>query len=159
MNVITVTGNATKDVALTYNQNGTAFSNGTIAVQRDFKNQAGEYETDFINFKSIGKISEVLANYIRKGDRFGITGRLQIDRVEKDGKAEYYANIIVNSFDFPQRRNENNQSNTNTPRQQQNGNQAENNPFEAPGQKPSFNDDPFGGTSKTLDITDDMLPF
>ena len=56
MNIIALTGNATKDIELTYTQSGTAVGKGSIAVRRDFKNkQTGEYETDFINFTAFGK--------------------------------------------------------------------------------------------------------
>lgn len=102
MNVITVTGNATKDMELRYSASGTAFASGSIAVRRDFKNQAGEYETDFFNYTAIGKIGEVMANHISKGDKFGITGRLQNRTWEKqDGSKQTATEIIVNGFDFP----------------------------------------------------------
>lgn len=62
MNVITLTGNASRDIELRYSSSGTGIANGTIAVRRDFKNkQTNEYETDFINFIAIGGLSEVMA--------------------------------------------------------------------------------------------------
>ena len=67
MNVITLTGNATKDVELKYTPNGKAVGNGTIAVRRDYKNQSGEYETDFFNFVALGGLSEVMAKPKKKG--------------------------------------------------------------------------------------------
>lgn len=137
MNVITLTGNATKDVELKYTPNGKAIGNGTIAVRRDFKNQQGEYETDFINFIALGGLSEVMANHIRKGDKFGITGRLQIRKWEKDGKTQYFTEVVVNSFDFPDKKKEN------KPQQQNNT---------------KVDDDPLSGNGQ-IDISDDDLPF
>ena len=102
MNIFTCTGKAVKDVSLTTTSNGKFVANGTIAVRRDFKNQNGEYETDFINFVSLGKQGELMANYIKKGDSFGISGRLQIRKWDNnDGKTQYFTEIVVNSFDFP----------------------------------------------------------
>ena len=124
MNVITLTGNATKDMELSYSPQGTAFGKGTIAVQRNFKNQQGEYDTDFINFKTIGKISEVMANYIQKGDKFGITGSLQINVSEKDGQKRYYTEVVVNGFDFPNKPKSSNQG------QSQSNNQSNHEPFD-----------------------------
>lgn len=138
MNVITLTGNATKDVELKYTPNGKGVANGTIAVRRDFKNQQGEYETDFINFVALGGLSEVMANHIRKGDKFGITGRLQIRKWENDGQTRYFTEVIVNGFDFPNKSS--NQSN----------NQSQKHTAD-PG-------DPFQGGGQ-IDITDDSLPF
>jgi single-strand DNA-binding protein len=139
MNVITLTGNATKDVELKYTPNGKGVANGTIAVRRDFKNQKGEYETDFINFTALGGLSEVMANHIKKGDKFGINGRLQIRKWEKDnGDKQYFTEVIVNGFDFPDKKNQERPTN-NQP-------------------KTKVSEDPFKGNG-SIDIQDDDLPF
>lgn len=149
MNVITLTGNASRDVELKYSPSGTGIANGTIAVRRDFKNkQTNEYETDFINFIAIGGLSEVMANYIKKGDKFGITGRLQIRKWEKDnGDKQYFTEVVVNSFDFPSK-TQNGGSNTNTRQNQNNANT---------GQQGGYGD-PFSGQG-SIDILSDDLPF
>lgn len=143
MNIITLTGNATKDVELKYSQTGTGIANGSIAVRRSFKNKQGEYETDFFNFVAIGKISEVMANFIKKGDKFGITGTLQNRVWEKeDGEKKYFTEVIVNGFDFPDKPKQNNQSSNQSNQQQ----------------KPPA-DDPFANNGKPIDISDSDLPF
>jgi single-strand DNA-binding protein len=144
MNVITLTGNATKDMELSYSPQGTAFGKGTIAVQRNFKNQQGEYETDFINFKTIGKLSEVMANHISKGDKFGITGSLQINVSEKDGQKRYFTEVVVNGFDFP------NKPKASNNQQSQNSNQP---PYTREEK------DPFANDGQPIDISDSDLPF
>jgi single-strand DNA-binding protein len=141
MNVITLTGNAVRDIEIRYTPNGKEVANGTIAVRRDFKNQNGEYETDFINFVALGKTGEIMANHIHKGDKFGITGRLQIRKWEKDnGEKQYFTEVLVNGFDFP------NKPNTNG--QQKNSSQGE--------QKQD--NDPFGNDG-AINLTDSDLPF
>lgn len=121
MNIITVTGNSVKDIELKATPSGSFVGNGTIAVRRDFKDkQTGNYETDFINFVALGKTAEIMAQYVNKGDHFGITGRLQIRIWNKDdGTKQYFTEIVVNSFDFPQKKKEgasNNQyANNNAP--------------------------------------------
>jgi single-strand DNA-binding protein len=142
MNIITVTGNNVKPIELKYTPSGTAISNGSIAVRRDFKNkETNEYETDFFNFTVIGKMAEVVANYVQKGDKFGITGRLQNRIWEKDdGSKQYFTEIIVNGFDFPTK---------------QGGNSGNTN------QKPNNNSggtDSFTGNGQ-IQILDDDLPF
>lgn len=143
MNVIILTGNATKDIEIKYNQNGTAIGNGTIAVRRDYKNQQGEYESDFFNFVVIGKLSEVMANYVNKGDKFGIKGRLQNRVWESDNGKRYFTEVFVDGFDFPEKKKTSNQQ------QQTNNNQG----------YTRVDDDPFANDGGPLDITDDMLPF
>ena len=150
MNIITLTGNAVKDVELKYNPNGKAIGKGTIAVRRDFKNQQGEYETDFINFVALGKTAEIMANYIKKGDKFGINGRLQIRKWEKDnGEKQYFTEVVVNGFDFPYKQREG-QGDTNTPPKRQPQNNSN---------YTKIDDDPFTNDGKTIDISDDDLPF
>lgn len=149
MNVITLTGNATKDVELKITPNGKSVGNGTIAVRRDFKNQQGDYETDFINFVALGGLADVMANHIKKGDKFGITGRLQIRVWDNDGNRQYFTEVIVNSFDFPNK-SQNGQSNTNTGGSRQNSGN---------GTHTKVDDDPFANDGKTINIQDDDLPF
>jgi single-strand DNA-binding protein len=135
MNVITLTGNATKDFELRYTPNGKPVGSGTIAVRRDFKNQQGEYETDFINLVVLGKLSEIMANHIRKGDKFGVTGRLQIRIWDKDnGEKAYFTEVVVNGFDFPDKKKQENSA-------------------------PKYTADPGDPFQGGIDINSDDLPF
>ncbi|MEH7251915.1 single-stranded DNA-binding protein [Neobacillus niacini] len=136
MNVITLTGNATKDIELKYTPSGKPVGNGTIAVRRDFKNQQGEYETDFINLVILGKLSEVMANHVRKGDKFGVTGRLQIRAWENEGKKNYFTEVVVNGFDFPDKKKDK----------------------PATKSEKRVDEDPFNGNGQ-IDIDSDDLPF
>lgn len=132
MNIIVLTGNATKDIELKYLESGTAIGNGAIAVQRDYKNKNGEYETDFFNYVVMGKLSEVMANHVRKGDKFGIKGKLQTRIWEKDdGTKQYFTEVFVDGFDFPVKK------------KQESTNQAK---------------DPFA-EGKQIEIKDSELPF
>ena len=49
-----------------------------LAVTRSFKNDDGIYETDFINCKVFGNMTNRVVEYCKKGDMLGIKGRLQI---------------------------------------------------------------------------------
>jgi single-strand DNA-binding protein len=138
MNVITLTGNATRDIELKYTPSGKPVGSGTIAVRRDFKNQQGEYETDFINLVILGKLSEIMANHVQKGDKFGVTGRLQIRKWEKDnGEKQYFTEVVVNGFDFPDKKKD-------KPAQNPPQTREENDPFKSNGQ---------------IDIDESDLPF
>ena len=147
MNSINLIGNLTKDFDLKYSQGGTAFVNGSVAVQRRFKNQKGEYETDFINLKAFGKTAENLANYFSKGSKIGISGSLQTGSYEnKEGQRVYTTDVVIEQFTFVERGGGNTGGQTqratnNTQTNQNTANQT---------------NDPFGGSS--IDITDD-LPF
>lgn len=147
MNSINLIGNLTKDFDLKYSQGGTAFVNGSVAVQRRFKNQKGEYETDFINLKAFGKTAENLANYFSKGSKIGISGSLQTGSYEnKEGQRVYTTDVVIEQFTFVESKGANTggqaqRTNNNTQANQSSANQT---------------NDPFGGS---IDIADDMLPF
>lgn len=143
MNIITLTGNATKDLEVRHGGTGTVFASGSIAVRRDFKNQQGEYETDFFDFTAIGKTGEIMANHIKKGHKFGITGKLQNRNWEKDGQKHYKTEIIVTGFDFPYESRGNGAASSNQP----------------PKQQSKVDNDPFTNNNGQIDISDDDLPF
>lgn len=141
MNSINLIGNLTRDFDLKYSQSGTAYVTGGIAVQRKFKNQSGEYESDFINLKAFGKTAEMLANYFSKGSKIGISGSLQTGSYEnQQGQRVYTSDVMVEQVTFVERKS-NGQGN----HQQNNQN------------KQQQSNDPFGGSS--IDVSDSDLPF
>ncbi|MFX3799869.1 single-stranded DNA-binding protein, partial [Streptococcus suis] len=62
---------------LRYTPSNQAFSNFTLAFNRNFKNQNGEREADFIKVVIWRQQAEFLANWAKKGALFGVTGRIQ----------------------------------------------------------------------------------
>ena len=146
MNSINLTGRAVKEIELRYTPSGKAVASGTIAVQRKFKNAQGEYESDFIDFVSWGKGGELMANHIKKGEHFGITGTLQTRTYENnEGRKIKVTEVNVSDFDFPVRPKSSNQGNN------QNTNQSE------PPKR--VDTDPFANDGKPIDISDNDLPF
>lgn len=145
MNTTSLTGRAVKEIELRYTQSGKAVASGTIAVQRKFKNAQGEYESDFIDFVAWGKGGELIANYVKKGEHFGITGTLQTRMYENsEGRKVKVTEVNVSDFDFPVR-----------PKGQSNNQQ--NNQTTSQSNTPTSND-PFAG-AQPIDMSDDSLPF
>src|SRR5699024_2538344 len=101
MNTTQLIGNVTKDLQLNYSKSGTAYVNFTLAVQRKFKNQQGEREADFIRLKAFKKAAEILAQYVGKGSKLGVTGSIQTGSYQnKEGQTVFTTDVIVNEFDF-----------------------------------------------------------
>lgn len=50
-----------------------------LAVGRQYKNENGEYETDFVDVKLFGAMLENTIKYIKKGDLISVKGRLQVE--------------------------------------------------------------------------------
>jgi len=98
LNNISLCGRTTREFELKYIGTGTAVATNTIAVDRDFKNKNGEYETDFINIEVFGKTAEFASNYIEKGNLVAVNGSLRIDKYEKDGNTVYYTKVNVSTI-------------------------------------------------------------
>lgn len=82
----------------------------TLAVNRRFKNAQGQNEADFINIVVWGKIAENCGNYLVKGKRALVEGRLQLRNYEaKDGSGKrYVTEVIAESVTFLDYANSNN---------------------------------------------------
>lgn len=100
-NSVHLIGRLTKEVELKYTANRTAVASISLAVQRDRKNDKGEYEVDFPNVVVWQKSAENLANYCQKGDKIGIEGKLQTRSYPgKDGKKVFVTEVVTNSVEF-----------------------------------------------------------
>lgn len=103
INNVSLTGRLTKDPELKYSQSGTAFANATLAVERNYKNQQGERESDFIRLSASGKRAETLANYFKKGDLLGVEGRIRTYSYDnQQGQKTYVTEVAVDSLSFLQ---------------------------------------------------------
>ena len=101
MNVWNGLGRIVRDPELKYSRNNLAICNFTLAVERGYQKQGEEKKSDFINCVVFGATAEKFVSvYFKKGMRIGVTGELQIERFEKEGKTEYYTKIIVNRAYF-----------------------------------------------------------
>ena len=103
MNKVIETGRVTKDIELRQTKSGTSAIEFSLAVKRSFKNDNGEYESDFFNCVAFGKSAETISRYVKKGDMIGIEGRLQTrSYTNKEGRKITVTEIIVNDFEFLQ---------------------------------------------------------
>lgn len=67
LNRIIIMGRLTRDPELRHTQSGTAVASFSLAVDRDFKNQNGEKETDFIDVVAWRNSAEFVSRYFTKG--------------------------------------------------------------------------------------------
>ena len=81
-NRIVLIGRLTRDAELRYLPSGAPVAGFTLAVDRPFKNQAGERETDFVNITTWRKLAEQASRYLDKGRLVAVEGRLQIRSYE-----------------------------------------------------------------------------
>ena len=117
MNNCIMLGRLVKDIEIKTGGNGKSFGKFTLAVNRDFKNQEGKYDADFINCVAFDKRAEVLAQYVTKGQQLAVRGSWRTGNFKKeDGTTAYTNELFVEGFDFisGQNSNGNNNSNYNT---------------------------------------------
>ena len=99
INNVCLVGRLTRPVDLRYTKNGTAFGFFSLAIDRTYKNQAGEKETDFINCVIWRKSAVNLSNFTKKGSLLGVEGRLQTRNYENhEGKKVYITEVLVENF-------------------------------------------------------------
>lgn len=105
LNVIVVMGRLVRDPELRRTNSGTAVTSFTLAVDRDFKGQDGERETDFIDVVAWKATAEMAAKFFTKGRMAAVKGRLQLrDWTDKNGVKRRAAEIIADTVFFADRR-------------------------------------------------------
>lgn len=81
-------------------EDGRKSSNLVLAVPRSYKNENGEYDTDFLECTIWNGIAESVCEYCKKGDLVGVKGRLESKIIEKDGNSERKMNIVAEKITY-----------------------------------------------------------
>ena len=101
MNRIILLGRLTKEPEVRYTNTGKVVASFTMAVDRPFTGQDGKREADFIPVVIWGKPAETIGNYVQKGHRVLVEGRLQIRSYDgKDGQKRWVTEVIADRFEF-----------------------------------------------------------
>jgi single-strand DNA-binding protein len=107
LNMVFLMGNLTRDPELRYTPNGQAVANFTIATNRVWKDAEGEQKdsAEFTDVVVWGKIAENVTNYLKKGRRVHVIGRLQTRSWEaQDGSKKYKTEVIATDVTFLDRK-------------------------------------------------------
>ena len=96
MNKVFLKGRLTNDPELRQTPNGVFVSKFTIAVNRRFDRD----KTDFINCEAWRNTAEFISKFFCKGKEIAVVGELHIDKSEKDGKTNYFTNVVVDEVEF-----------------------------------------------------------
>jgi single-strand DNA-binding protein len=99
MNVVALIGRVVADPELRYTPSGLAVTTLRIAVDRRFKSQSGEKETDFFDVVAWRQSAEFAANYLTKGRLVGVQGSLQQRNwVQQDGQKRTKIEIVADAL-------------------------------------------------------------
>ena len=102
LNKIILMGRLTRDPELRHTQTGTAVASFSLAVDRDFKDQAtGDRTPDFIDVGAWRQTGEFVSRYFTKGRMAVVEGRLQLrDWTDKDGNKRRTAEVLAEHVYF-----------------------------------------------------------
>lgn len=104
MNNVILAGRLTKDPEIvTINTTGGPKLKAVfaLAVQRNYKNAQGQYESDYIRCEAWGKTGEVITKYLKKGYPAVVTGSWRTSQyTDKDGKTVFASSLWVDHFEF-----------------------------------------------------------
>lgn len=101
MNHVQLIGRLTKDPELRYTSQGLGVATFTLAVQRNYSDNNGERQTDFIQCISWRKLAETIANHLVKGSLIACEGRIQTRNYEnQQGQRVYVTEVVVNEVQF-----------------------------------------------------------
>ena len=154
MNRVMLIGRLTAKPELRYTNSNIPFARFTIAVNRQFNNQDGNRDADFINVIVWRKQAEVICNYFDKGNQIAIEGRLQTGSYDaQDGSKRYTTDVVLDQFHFIESKSQreagnsfSNQTNNVSPYD-----------YQEPTNNVSMEEDPFADFGDSVSIDDNFL--
>lgn len=103
-NKVILAGNLTRDPELRYTPKGMAIAKFGLAVNRTWKNEAGETkeEVTFVDIDSFGRQAEIIAQYFKKGRPILMEGRLRLDTWEdkQTNQKRSKLGVVLEAFQF-----------------------------------------------------------
>lgn len=101
MNISIKSGRLVRDPDVRYSKEGTPIARFTLAVNRPFKNEKGEFDADFIQYVGFKKNAEFIEKYLKKGTKIIVNSWTQTGSYkDKDGVTRYTVDEIVERMEF-----------------------------------------------------------
>ncbi len=102
LNQVTIMGNLTRDPELRQTPNGQSVCSFSLALNRSYKDSSGEWQeaTDYIDVVAWSTLAERIAQYLSKGRRALVQGRLQSRNWEQDGQKRSKVEVLANDVTF-----------------------------------------------------------
>lgn len=150
INKVILVGNVGQDPETRYMPNGNAVTNLSLATSETWKDKnTGEQQerTEWHRVTFYQRLAEIVAEYVKKGSKLYVEGRLQTRSWEQDGVKKYATDIIANEMQMLDSRG--GSSDSYTPNQSQS----------APAAAPPRNETPTQQAPADMDSFDDDIPF
>ncbi len=154
MNRVELIGRITKDPELRYTSANVATCRFTLAVNRNFSNQNGEREADFINIVAWRNQAENIKKYVSKGSLVAVEGRIQTGSYDRDGQRVYTTDVIADNVQFLESKSQSQTRQTEmTPADFANDTKSDN------VQTTDINEEVFADFGDSIEISDDDIAF
>lgn len=100
LNKVMLIGNLGKDPELKYTPSGVAVATFSMATSEQWKDQEGNAQerTEWHNIVAWRKLAEIVGEYMKKGKKVYIEGKLQTRNYEKDGVKRYITEIVADQI-------------------------------------------------------------
>ncbi len=100
LNKVMLIGNLGKDPELKYTPSGVAVATFSIATSEQWKDQDGNAQerTEWHNIVAWRKLAEIVGEYLKKGKKVYVEGKLQTRNYEKDGVKRYVTEIVADQL-------------------------------------------------------------
>jgi len=167
-NKIILVGNITRDTELRYTQSGSGIANTAIATSRKFtQNGEKKEEVCFTDITFFGRSAEIANQYLRKGSKILVEGRLKFDQwVDQNGNKRSKHSVVVETMQMLDSKGSNHDNGSSQNSQQNDYNQGNSNNYNAPqqGQQQSYQQQqsremPSSNQVPVIDIDEDEIPF
>lgn len=108
LNQVTLMGNLTRDPELRQTPTGQNVTSFSLALNRSYKDQSGQWQeaTDYIDIVAWGPLAERVSQYLSKGRRCLVQGRVQSRSWEQDGQKRNKVEVLANDVTFLDSRGE-----------------------------------------------------
>lgn len=107
INRVTITGNLTRDAELRTTQSGTSVLSMGVAVNDRRRNAQGDWEdyANFVDCTMFGTRAEKISQYLKKGLKVAIEGKLRWSQWERDGQKRSKLEVLIDDIEFMSSRN------------------------------------------------------
>lgn len=112
LNQVTLMGNLTRDPELRQTPNGQNVTSFSLALNRSYKDQSGDWQeaTDYVDVVAWGPLADRVSQYLNRGSRCLVQGRLQSRSWEQEGQKRSKVEVLANDVTFLDSRGSNNSS-------------------------------------------------
>lgn len=100
-------GNLGKDPEIKFLESGNAVTKFSIAITEKWTKDGEKQErTEWVNIEAWGKLAELAAEYLKKGSKCFVEGKLRTDKYQKEGQDHYSTKVIASTVQFLDRKPE-----------------------------------------------------